>query len=201
VEGTAGVGKSTLVDGMIRHQMQQDARVNTLLRLGQRQTYAPLRPDDIGNPLTAEDHWRFLTRIHETLSFLSHPSGPSSSPPLMCIIETLHLTLAVRPGLLSREQTLDFDAKLSGIGCKLIFIRVSPRTLWERCIWQRRKNGFITIYSQKYGDTLEEIFDYYLDEQKRLLAWFERSSMRKLLVDGDTPPEVITEEAYGFWVS
>jgi hypothetical protein len=186
---------------MIRHQMQRDVRINTLLRLGQGHTYAPLRPDEVNSPLRAEDQLRTLARMYETLAFVSHPSGSPSGPPFICVVETLHLTLAVRPGLLSLQQILDYDAKLSSLGCRLIFIQVSPQTLWQRCIWERRKNGFITIYSRKYGGTLEEIFEYYVGEQQRMLELFERSRMRKLLIDGDTLPEAMSEKAYKFWVS
>jgi hypothetical protein len=119
----------------------------------------------------------------------------------MCLLESLHLTLGVRPGLLSESQLRDFDGKLAAIGCKLILIKVTPQALWQRCIWERRKNGFITKYGRKYGSTLQEIHHYYVDEQQHMLELFEQSSMTKLLIDGDASPEVSAERAYQFWVS
>jgi hypothetical protein len=201
VEGTAGIGKTTLVDNMIRFQMRQNARLNTLVRLGQGHTYHPLAPDDPDSPFAAQDHLAYLERVYQTLSFLAHPGDSSTKPPFMCLIETLHLTLGVRPGLLSETQLHDFDGKLAAIGCKLILIKVTPQALWQRCIWERRKNGFITKYGRKYGSTLQEIHGYYVNEQQRMFELFEHSSMKKLLVNDDASPEVAAERAYRFWVS
>ncbi|MFN8486173.1 MAG: zinc ribbon domain-containing protein [Caldilineaceae bacterium] len=201
IEGTAGVGKSTLANRLVHNYMKRTPYINTLLHLGQSHTYAPLDPDNINASFTAEDHVNYLEQIYDTLSFLSQPPGLIPQPKLACIIETLHLTLAVRPGLLSQPQILAYDQRLAALGCKLIFIKVSPESHWERCIWERRNNGFITKYGAKYGRNLEEIHSYYVAEQRRLLELFEYSSMQKLLVDGESSPETLAEIAFDFWVS
>jgi hypothetical protein len=199
VEGTAGIGKSTLVDHLVRRYLQQHTSLNTLLRLGQGHTYSPLDPDNLNSTLTAHDHIQYLERVYETLAFLAQPAGKPAH--LTCVIETLHLTLAVRPGLLSQSEVLDYDHRLAALGCKVILIQVSPQTQWERCIWERRHNGFITRYGAKYGHTLEAIHAYYVREQTQLLNLFAQSSMEKLLLDGESAPEQLADQAYEFWIS
>lgn len=199
VEGTAGVGKSTLVNQMVKAHVSAHPSLNTLLCLGQEHTYAPLDPDNINHIATEQTNTAYLARIYDTLSFLSHPSGTPGK--LVCIIETLHLTLAFRPGVLAQSDILAYDSRLAALGCKLIFIKVSSQAHWERCIWERRNNGFITKYGIKYGKTLEEIHQYYVNEQEKMLELFEQSRMNKLLLDGELPLDRILEMAYSFWIS
>ncbi|MEZ4711873.1 MAG: hypothetical protein R3A44_32105 [Caldilineaceae bacterium] len=200
IEGAAGIGKTTLVDGLMQRHLQLHPHQNTLLRLGQGHTYAPLDPDGIESQITADEQLAYLNRIHHLLDFLAHPTGPNSTPPFSCLIETLHLTLSTKPHILSPAQLVEYDRKLAAIGCKLIFIRVTPETLWERCIWQRRHNGFIIVYGQKYGRTLDEIHAHYVAEQAHMLRLFEESTMPKILLDGELSNEELIDTAYDFWI-
>lgn len=199
VEGTAGVGKSTLITQMVQTYIREQAALRTLLHLSQDHTYGPLDPDNINNLITAEENWAYLERVYGTLSFLSSPTGTPAT--LACIVETLHLTLALRPGLLTRKQILDYDERLAELGCKLVFIHISSQAHWQRCIWERRNNGFITKYGVKYGRDLTEIHNYYMREQDQMLELFEHSQMNKLLLDGELPSETMLETAYRFWSS
>ena len=201
VEGTAGVGKTTLIDALVHHHLQQNPYMDTLLRLGQGHTYAPLDPDNHVPQVSPTEQIEYLDRILNMLSFLVHPYGYSSHPRHSCIIETLHFTLSTKPHELSNEQIAKYDGWLAGLGCKLIFIQVTPETHWERCIWERRHNGFITIYAQKYGRTLEEIHAHYVANQAQMLRLFGQSSMPKLLLDGEQPVDTLVETAYDFWVN
>lgn len=204
VEGTAGVGKTTLANHLLHSQVQPGVRAGTVLHLGQAHTYHPLRPDDADSAIAPADRLALLERVYQTLAFLFHP-GPrpadrTSAPPFTCLIETLHLTLAARPDLLSKEQFQSYDLKLAELGCKLVLIHVSGEDLWRRCIWERRHNGFITHYGRRYGDALKDIHRHYLDEQQRMRDLFERSAMPKLLLDGGRSPEEIAERSRRFWL-
>lgn len=200
IEGTAGIGKTTLVDGLMQRHLQLHPHQNTLLRLGQSHTYAPLDPDSIKPQITADEQLAYLNRIHHLLDFLAYPTGPNSTPPFSCLIETLHLTLSTKPHVLPPAQLAEYDRKLATIGCRLIFIQVTPETLWERCIWQRRNNGFITVYSQKYGGTLDEIHAHYVAEQAHMLQLFAQSTMPKFLLNGELSTGELVATAYDFWV-
>lgn len=201
VEGTTGVGKTTLIDALVHHHLQQNPHMDTLLRLGQGHTYAPIEPDRTVPKVSLTEQVEYMDRIFDMLSFLVHPYGYGSRPRHSCIIETLHLTLSTKPHQLSNQKIANYDGGLAGIGCKLLFIQVTPETHWERCIWERRHNGFITIYAQKYGHTLEEIHAHYMASQTQMLRLFEQSSMPKLLLDGEQPVETLVEIAYDFWVN
>src|SRR5258708_17595248 len=101
VEGTSGVGKSTLIDALIRRHVCGSAprKIRSLVHLAQSHTYGPLaRPEDLGT-LTVTDNLRHLDRIVDLLEWL-HASGQEHARPWCFVIaDTLHLTHCVRPGI------------------------------------------------------------------------------------------------------
>jgi GTPase SAR1 family protein len=68
VEGTSGVGKSTLIDSLIRRHVDsvKPKKIRTLVHLAQSHTYGPLAmSEDKG--LTADANLRHLERIVGTI--------------------------------------------------------------------------------------------------------------------------------------
>ncbi|MGA8103591.1 MAG: hypothetical protein WB869_15630, partial [Candidatus Acidiferrales bacterium] len=65
VEGTSGVGKSTLIDALIRRHAESapPRKIRTLVHLAQSHTYGPLaRPENAGT-LTVAENQQHLERI------------------------------------------------------------------------------------------------------------------------------------------
>ena len=202
VEGTSGVGKSTLIDALLRRQVAAAParKIRTLVHLAQSHTYGPLAvPEDRGT-LTVDENLRHLERIVSHLEWLHASVQEHSKPWCFVVIDTLHLTHCVRPGVVVWEDVAPFDQRLAARGCKLLFLQATAATLWERGIQPRLNEQFIREYARKFGATHEEIHKYFWGEQKTLLRLFARSSMPKLLLDNEDAPEAVLDRAFDFWI-
>jgi len=99
VEGTSGVGKSTLIDGLIRRHIgtASPRKIRSLVHLAQSHTYGPLAVrEDKG--LTVEDNVRHLERIVSTMEWLHASVQEHTRPWCFVVIDSLHLTHCMRPG-------------------------------------------------------------------------------------------------------
>jgi hypothetical protein len=144
VEGTSGVGKSTLIDTLIRRQVgsRKPRKIRTLVHLAQSHTYGPLAQlEDRG--LTAAANLLHLERIVSHLEWLHASVQEHDRPWCFVLIDTLHLTHCVRPGVVKWGDVERFDSRLAELGCKLCFLRVSPVAIWERGITPRQNEQFI----------------------------------------------------------
>jgi hypothetical protein len=201
VEGTSGVGKSTLIDGLMRlHVESSEARkIRTLVHLAQSHTYGPLAiPEDKGT-LTVDENRRHLERIVEMIEWLHISVHEHTRPWCFVLVDTLHLTHCVRPGVVKWHDVEPFDRRLAAVGCKLLFLQGTPDTIWERGIKPRLDQQFIQEYARKFGRTHEGIHSYFVREQEGLVDLFSRSVMTKRLLQNDATLDSVLEEALRFW--
>jgi hypothetical protein len=200
VEGTSGVGKSTLIDALIRRHVEssQPRKVRTLVHLAQSHTYGPLAgPEDDGT-LTVEANLRHLERIVGMIEWLHASVQEHTRPWCFVLVDTLHLTHCVRPGVVKWNDVAAFDRRLGAAGCNLLFLRGTPVTIWDRGITPRADQQFIREYARKFGRTHEEIHQHFVREQETLIELFSRSVMTKRLLQGDGELDE-TLEALQFW--
>jgi hypothetical protein len=200
VEGTSGVGKSTLIDALIRRHVDlaKPRKIRTLVHLAQSHTYGPLAlSEDKG--LTVDANLRHLERIVGTIEWLHASVQGQTRPWCFVLVDTLHLTECVRPGVVKWNDVEAFDQRLAAVGCKLLFLRGTPATIWERGIKPRVDEQFIREYARKFGRNNEEIHSYFVREQEILTDSFSRSSMPKRLLPNDGLLENTLEEALRFW--
>jgi len=201
VEGTSGVGKSTLIDALIRRHVSssQLRKIRTLVHLAQSHTYGPLAvPEDSGT-LTVDDNLRHLERIVSFIEWLHASVQEHTRPWCFVVIDTLHFTHCVRPGVVKWNDIESFDRRLAALGCKLLFLQAAPATIWERGIVARANQQFILEYAQKFGRTHQEIHGYFLHEQEVLADLFARSAMPKMLAQNDGGGDQVVEDAWRFW--
>lgn len=202
VEGTSGVGKSTLIDALIRRHVgaSKPRKIRTLVHLAQSHTYGPLAvPENLGT-LTVEANLRHLERIVGMLEWLHASVQEHARPWCFVLLDTLHLTHCVRPGVVKWSGVEPFDRRLALVGCKLLLVRASPTTILERGIVPRRNEQFMKEYARKFGRTEEEIHRYFVGEQETLAGLFSHSAMPKLLTQDDGTVDEIADEAYRFWI-
>jgi hypothetical protein len=202
VEGTSGVGKSTLIDALIRSHASNSKprKIRTLVHLAQSHTYGPLAvPEDKGT-LTVDDNVRHLERIVGTLEWLHAGVQEHSRPWCFVLIDTLHLTHCVRPGLVGWQDVADIDRRLAALECGLLFLEASPGNIWERGIQPRINDQFILEYAKKFGSTNEEKHTYFVREQQTLASLFSASAMPKVALNGDGTFEALCEQAKSFWI-
>jgi hypothetical protein len=202
VEGTSGVGKSTLIDALIRRHVSTapPRKIRSLIHLAQSHTYGPLAVAEDAGMLTPEQNTRHLERTVSSMEWLHAGVQEHDRPWCFVVIDTLHLTHCVRPGVVKWTDVDSFDRRLAAIGCRLMFLRVLPSTLWKRGIEPRMNDQFLVEYARKFGQGYEEIHSYFVEEQKTLEELFARSSLPKLLIEGEDPPDGMVDAAYNFWM-
>jgi hypothetical protein len=203
VEGTSGVGKSTLIDQLLRRYVadRPARKLRTLLHLTQAHTYGPVAVDEDLGTLTVEKNLRHLEAVVSMLDWHVSSLTAESTVKLLAVVDTLHLTHCHRPGVLRWEHVSGLDHRLARMGARLLFLYGSPQTLWERGIVPRREEEFITGYAcPRFGDTLEAIHQYFVAEQERMRQQLSGTSLlyREIDADGDLSSQV--EEAYEFWL-
>jgi len=201
VEGTSGVGKSTLIDELIRRHVGQTAprKIRSLIHLAQSHTYGTLAiPEDRGS-LTVTENLQHLDRIVSTIEWIHASVQEHSRPWCFAIVDTLHFTHCVRPGVVKWPDVAHIDQRLAALGCKLIMLSSSPQTIWERGIEPRKNEQFLLEYARKFGKNHHEIHAYFVREQEILADLFSRSRMPKLFVRNDGSVESVLDAAYQFW--
>jgi hypothetical protein len=131
VEGTSGVGKSTLLDALIRRHVESSTprKIRTLVHLAQSHTYGPLAiPEDNGT-LTADENLRHLERIVGMIEWLHTSVQEHTRPWCFVLVDTLYLTHCVRPGVVKWNDVEPYDRRLAAVGCKLLFLQGTPATI------------------------------------------------------------------------
>lgn len=118
---------------------------------------------------------------------------------LFALIDTLHLTHCVRPGILDETDIQKFDMKMEKLDSKLIFVKAEPQTIWERGILPRKNEEFILVYGKKFGSSLEEIHRYFVNEQIRLEQLALNSNMDKIFLEAENNFGENVEKAVNFW--
>jgi septin family protein len=103
VEGTSGVGKSTMIDALMRRHVSssEPRKVRTLVHLAQSHTYAPLALPENHGTLTVDSNLRHLERIVGTIEWLHATVQEHTRPWCFVLVDTLHLTHCVRPGVVA----------------------------------------------------------------------------------------------------
>ena len=203
VEGTSGVGKSTLLDGLLRLYVEgrPPRRLRTLLHLTQAHTYGPLAPAEDAGTLTAERNLRHLEDVLSSLEWHVQALTAETTVKFLCLVDTLHLTQCHRPGVLRWEDVAGVDERLAGLGARMVFLRGSPEVLWRRGILPRADSAFIEGYANpRFGTTLEEIHAYFVDEQERMEGLLGRSAVPHLVLSAEDDPGLTTARAMSFWL-
>ena len=204
VEGTSGVGKSTLIDRLVRRYVadRPSRKLRTLLHLTQAHTYGPLAVDEDRQTLTVDQNLRHLNEVVSMLEWHVLSLTAETTIKFLAVIDTLHLTQCHRPGVLTWEHVSALDRRLARIGARLLFLRASSQTIWERGITTRRDNEFITGYAcPRFGNTLEEIHQYFVAEQERMRQRLSCTTIAYREIDADAGIDSNVEEAYEFWLS
>ena len=204
VEGTSGVGKSTLIDQLVRRYVadRPARKLRTLLHLTQAHTYGPVAVDEDQETLTPEKNLQHLDNVVSMLEWHVSSLTAETRIKFFAVVDTLHFTHCHRPGVLNWEHVSDLDHRLARIGARLLFLHGSSRTLWERGIVPRRDEGFITGYAcPRFGATLEEIHQHFVAEQESMRQRLSDTSLEYREIDADGDIRSNLEEARRFWLS
>src|SRR5579872_4190508 len=113
IEGTHGAGKSTLIDALLRLHVKRSPvrKIRTVLHLTQSHTYGPLAAAEDDGSLTVEQNLQHLNRIVSLLEWLEQSVRGQQRPSCFVLVDTLHLTHCVRPGVVSAPDVAAVDAR------------------------------------------------------------------------------------------
>ena len=126
---------------------------------------------------------------------VQHPAHPSC----YVLIDTLHLTHCLRPGVLEWCDVAEFDDRLAALGCKLLLLRGQTDVVRERSVDARWETSFVRDYAVRFGRTPDELHAYFLREQERFSDMFARSAMPKLERSNAGAENEVVDEANAFW--
>lgn len=188
VEGVCGSGKSTLIDGIAVAMSEHGA---SLVVMSQKDTYGPIAPLEDAGCLDDQRNVEVLRDVVAGARIVLEDG------PVILLIDTLHLTQAVRPGVLSAQSFHEIDASLASIGARVVFLVAKEETIRRRTIDGRRGTGFAG-YAARFGATDDELVAHFAREQRTMRRiWTERSELDGVVLDADLPRDVLREQAIG----
>ena len=202
MEGVPGVGKSTLLDGLLRRHVAErpPRKLRTVLHLTQAHTYGPLAPAEDAGTLGRAEALAHLESVVGLLEWHVRALTAERTPKLFALVDTLHLTHCHRPGVLGWDDVAPLDARLAGIGCRLIFLRAARSTLLERGVLGREGTDFARYAARRWGASSEQLHRGLVEEQRAMEAHLGRTRLVHRVLDVDGPLEGCVEEAYRFWI-
>jgi hypothetical protein len=201
VEGVPGIGKSTLIDALIRRHVASSGarRIRSFVHLAQTHTYGPLAPAEDAGTLNADANLRHLHRIVGMLEWLHHDLRYSEKP-CFVLIDSLHLTHCLRPGVVTWSDVAPIDRRLAAVDCKLLLLKGSDETIWSRTVQARAESQFLTEYAAKFGRTHAELHAHFVGEQAEFVRLFGQCKLEKRMLENDARLDTIVAEAYEFWL-
>jgi hypothetical protein len=181
VEGVCGAGKTTLV------RNASEVLPSTTRFLTQKVTYGPIAPLEDSNTLDDQTNRRHLLDIVASIRTALESSN-------LVVVDTLHITQFVRPGILSLESFLEVDEALRQLGASLAILRIGEEQIRMRAVVARQNTGFAR-YARKFGATEAELARHFSREQAQLIALaVGRSRLPVRLYDGEEPEELLYRE-------
>jgi hypothetical protein len=204
VEGVPGIGKSTTIDQMLRDYVAGEApgRIRTVMTLAQTHTYGPLAAGEDAGLLTREQSIAHLERIVGWIEWLARESLGQHRLKTHVLVDTLHLTHCLRPGVLQWSDAAPFDVRLAASGCKLLLLDAGDDTVRTRTVMARAETEFIRGYALgRFGHDEASLVTHFQRERDRFREMFQRSAMAKRTVAAEAPIEDVTAAATRLWSS
>ncbi len=202
VEGVPGVGKSTLLDTLARrHVAGAGARqLRTFLHLTQAHTYGPLAAAEDAGGLSREACLYHIGRAVDVLEWFVTSLRDETKPKCFALVDCLHLTACLRPGVVDWSDVSVVDRRLASIGARLVLLDASDATVAARTVQSRAGSQFIEGYARgRFGETDEELVAHFRREREEFRSLFSRSEMDRLCLDAEGTADQLADEAYEFW--
>jgi len=201
VEGVPGAGKSSLIDALIRRHVAAapERKLRTLVHLAQTHTYGPLAAGEDAGTLSVRDNLDHLGRITAHLEWLHDGVQHARHPSCFVLVDTLHLTHCLRPGVVRWPDVAPADERLAALGCKLLRLRASAEVIRRRTIGARSETQFLREYARKFGRTDDELLAHFVREEEAFEQLSERSAMRRLALSSEADAAALADAADAFW--
>jgi hypothetical protein len=204
IEGVPGIGKSTTLDQLLRRYVagEEEGKLRTVMNLAQTHTYGPLAAGEDSGELTGRECLDHIAGIVRWLEWLARGTRRESRTKTFILVDTLHLTHCLRPGVVEWEEVATFDQRLAGIGCKLLLLDAEDETVRTRTVGWRAGTEFIRGYALgRFGRDEAELVRHFQRERDRFRQMFAESAMRKMLLRAEASIEEVASEAGRFWLA
>ena len=204
IEGAPGLGKSTILDHLVRRHVAEaeERRIRTLLHLTQAHTYGPLAVGEDHGTLTRGDGIGHLERVVGLLEWLVASLWSEERTKCFALVDTLHLTHCLRPGVVRWSDVIPFDRRLAALGCRLLLLDATDETVRARTVAAREETSFIRDYALgRFGRNEAELTLHFQRERDKFREMFAESAMPKLRLAAEASvPECVTAAAR-FWLA
>jgi hypothetical protein len=119
-------------------------------------------------------------------------------PYFWCLIDTLHLTLAQRPGGLAPGEIEACDRRLANLRCVILLLTAQEATLRVRCLDGRRGNPWLDEMLRLHGGP-DALVAAFLSEQRLMSAAAARLRTPVTSLPSELDPRELVEEAWKIW--
>ncbi|HYH80385.1 MAG TPA: hypothetical protein VEX86_11330 [Longimicrobium sp.] len=202
VEGVSGLGKSTLLDALVRRHVAdaEPRRLRTVVHLTQAHTYGPLAAGEDAGTLTREACIEHLEGIVGTLEWLAASVAGEATAKCFVVVDCLHLTACLRPGVVSWGDVAPLDRRLAALGCRLLLLDGDDDTVRERAVRARWETDFIQGYARRrFGPGEAELVAHFQRERDVFRELFAASQMPRLQLPAEASELETAEAAFRFW--
>jgi hypothetical protein len=180
VEGTCGAGKTMLSNALARREGVQ--------LLPQRLTYGVVAPLEQLRALDDGLNHVLLGRLVDWLK-------RNDRPERWMVVDSLHLTQWVRPGVLGLASFASIDKQLARIGARGVLLTVSPELVRQRAITGRANTPFRT-YAAKWAPDDETLHARFVKEQETMREVCGISLMKWDILDGGLPVDALADAVW-----
>lgn len=180
IEGTCGAGKTTLANALARREGVQ--------LLPQRLTYGVVAPLEQLRALDDGLNHVLLGRLVDWLK-------RSDRPDRWLVVDSLHLTQWVRPGVLGLSSFASIDKQLARLGARGLLLTVTPELIHQRVIFGRANTPFRT-YAAKWASDDETLHARFVTEQETMREVCSISLMKWDQIDGGLPVDALSDAVW-----
>ena len=119
----------------------------------------------------------------------------------MVVVDTLHLTQCLRPGVLEWDDVAAIDRRLSALVARLLLLDADDDTVRRRTVEARAETEFIRGYSLgRFGEDEDGVVRHFLRERDRFRELFDPSALVKQRISAETPAATIIDAALTLWL-
>jgi hypothetical protein len=196
------MGKSTLLDALARRHVAESepGRLRTVVHLTQAHTYGPLAPAEDAGTLSRAECVRHLDGIVGCLEWLAASVAGEATVKCFVLVDCLHLTACLRPGVVRWSDVAAVDERLAALGCRLLLLDGEDATVRERAVRARWTSSFIQDYALgRFGRGGEELEAHFQRERDVFRDLFAKSAMAKLQLSAESAEAATADTAFRFW--
>ena len=204
LEGISGTGKTTILHALTRSERFIQ---NSAIVLSEHHTQRVLERKEreeglvvADNVQLLEQHVSYLESLRDRLHQMDWRQNNRTNMRVPYLLERFHFTHVCHYVHMSWPDVEEIDCRLATLNCKVCLLTMDKAMIEQRVIHER--DAAWRNYLRRYGETDEEIVDYYAGQQEMMCDLCAKSALDTLIVDTTgTDISRSTEKIMDFWSS